>query len=169
MKKAVIRLDSGGKFGLGHIMRSKALADALNDINIECTFAVYKIHSDDAVNPHQLIFIHTEEFLSLAQSYDVIIIDHYDYTSELFFQLANYQQAILIVLDDECNRGQLYADVIINPVQQALSLPYKEVSPKAELLIGSDYLLLRESFQKIQLAPFGQKDTVLIQSDWMRI
>ena len=70
-KKALFRLDSGGKYGLGHIMRSKALADALRKIGVECTFAVKTIHANDAVNPHQLIIINNEdEFLSLPKHYD---------------------------------------------------------------------------------------------------
>ena len=60
-KKALFRLDSGGKYGLGHIMRSKALADALQRSGVECTFAVKTIHENDAVNPHQLIVINNED------------------------------------------------------------------------------------------------------------
>ncbi len=174
VKKALFRLDSGDKYGLGHIMRSMALADALvkkifkpeNDpIEIECTFAAKKIHANEAVNSHQLIFIESEEdFLSLAKSYDIVIVDHYEYTTELFFKLSILEHSILVILDDECNRGNLYADIVINPVTQAVSLPYKKVAPGAKLLLGSEYILLRPIFQQfgskyMEQHPFEQRDT----------
>lgn len=163
MKQALFRLDSGGKFGLGHIMRSKALADALLDIDIESTFAVHTIHADESIRPHCLIYINDEqEFIALAKAYDIIIIDHYDYTTEQFWQLSTNNQAALVVLDDECNRGDLYADIVVNPVAQALALPYKEVAARAKLLIGPEYILLKKSFQHLQLKPFALRDSIVI-------
>ena len=162
-KKALFRLDSGGKFGLGHVMRSKALADALLKIGIDSTFAVRIVHSDDAVNPHKVIIIHSEDdFLSLAKVYDVIIIDHYDYTTELFLKLSKLEQTHLVILDDECNRGNLYADLIINSVNQAKSLPYQSVAPKAQLLLGSDYILLNQAFTQMQCLDYEKRDLIVI-------
>ncbi len=148
--RALFRLDSGGKYGLGHVMRSKALADALFDCSIECTFAAISIHSENAVTPHKLEIIRSEDDFSLmAQYYDVIIIDHYDYTTELFLELSKLTHSLLVVLDDECNRGQLYADLVINPVKSTSSLPYKEATPSAKLLLGPQYILLRSLFKDL--------------------
>jgi len=148
-QKALFRLDSGGCFGLGHVMRSTALADALLDLSIKSTFASVNIHSKNAVEPHTLVKIQSEdEFLLLAQSYDVIIVDHYDYTSELFFELSKLKQSLLVVLDDECNRGDLYADVVCNPVKNTDLLPYSQAAPKADLLLGSKYILIRSLFKE---------------------
>ena len=153
-QKALFRLDSGGQFGLGHVMRSKALADALLDLSIKSTFAAVNIHSNSAVKPHTLIELESEdEFLFLAQSYDVIIVDHYGYTSELFFELSQLKQSILVLLDDECNRGALYADMVCNPVKGTELLPYKEVAPNANLLLGSEYIIIRSLFLRQEQAP----------------
>jgi UDP-2,4-diacetamido-2,4,6-trideoxy-beta-L-altropyranose hydrolase len=172
LKKVLFRLDSGTHFGLGHIMRSKALADAFLVIEspntkIESTFAVKTIHADNAVNPHQLIFISSEEdFISLAGSYDIIIIDHYDYTSELFLRLSQLNNSILVVLDDECNRGKLYADVIvnsaINPSNKVIPLAYKKAAAKAKLLLGAEYILLGQLFNQVELLPFEQRESIII-------
>jgi len=168
VKKVVFRLDFGGRFGLGHLMRSKALADAFLSIEmakakIESTFAVKNIHAKEAIYPHQLIQINSEEeFISLAESYDIIIIDHYDYTSDLFLQLSRIKKSILIVLDDECNRGNLYADVVVNPVGNAVNLAYKNVASRAKLLLGSKYILLRQAFNRIKYIPFEQRNSIII-------
>jgi len=162
-KKALFRLDSGGKYGLGHIMRSKALADALRKIGVKCTFAVKTIHANDAVNPHQFIVINDEdEFLSLAKHYDCVIVDHYEFTTELFYALSQLEQSTLIVLDDECNRGVLYADLIINPLNQAKSLPYNLAAPNAKLLSGTDYILLGQDFKRVECLDYASRDSIII-------
>jgi len=166
--KVLFRLDSGGHFGLGHIIRSKALADAFLSINtaknkIESTFVVKTIHSINAVKPHQLIQINSEQgFISLASSYDIIIVDHYDYTSDLFLQLSRIKKSILVVIDDECNRGNLYADVVVNSSGNAIKLPYKNVAARAKLLLGTRYVLLRQSFSQIICEPFEQRKSIII-------
>ncbi len=170
--KVLFRLDSGGQFGLGHIMRSKALADAFVKIEqdgarIESTFAVKKIHAIQDVIPHQLIFLDTEEeFVCLANFYDIIIIDHYDYTTDLFLQLSTIKKSILVVLDDECNRGNLYADIVvnpgINPTVNALAQEYKKVAAKAKLLLGAEYVLLRAFFNQLENQPLEQRQSIII-------
>lgn len=163
MIQAALRLDSGNSFGLGHMMRSKALADALLKIDIKCTFFVRKVHPDCSVIPHNIVYIDDEaEFITLAKKYDVIVVDHYDYTSELFFQLSKIKQSILVILDDECNRGDLYADIIVNPVKEAISLPYNNVSPSAKLLIGTQYAILGKSFQKLKFPLFEKRDLIIV-------
>lgn len=170
--KVLFRLDYGGPFGLGHLIRSKALADALLKVKlankkIESTFAIKTVYAADVVNPHQLLFIDTEEeFILIAGSYDIIIIDHYDYTSGLFLQLSKIKSSILVVLDDECNRGDLYADVIvnsaINPAAGTFTLNYKKAAAKAKLLLGSKYVLLRQIFNQNEIQPFKQRDSIII-------
>ncbi|WP_214660669.1 UDP-2,4-diacetamido-2,4,6-trideoxy-beta-L-altropyranose hydrolase [sulfur-oxidizing endosymbiont of Gigantopelta aegis] len=162
-KKALFRLDSGAQFGLGHVMRSKSLADALLSLQIECTFACRYLHSAAAISGHQLMMIADEdEFLALAKAYDVIIIDHYDYYSELFFSLSQLENTVLVILDDECNRGQLYADVIINPSLHASALDYKHMAADACLLLGLEYSLLRAIFTRESPLAFEQRESIVI-------
>ncbi len=163
IKTVLFRLDSGGKYGLGHFMRSKTLADALSKKKMACSFAVKNIHSYDAVAPHQLIVINNEdEFISQAESYDCVVVDHYEYTTELFYVLSQLDQPFLVLLDDECNRGPLYADLVINPVNQAKTLPYDDLAPNAELLLGSDYILLGQSFLQSKEINFSDRDDIVI-------
>jgi UDP-2,4-diacetamido-2,4,6-trideoxy-beta-L-altropyranose hydrolase len=163
VRRAVFRLDSGKQFGLGHLVRSKALADALTKQGIECTFAVKTIHAINAIQPYHLILLGSEEaFILLAAEFDIIIIDHYDYNTALFKQLADYANAVVVVLDDECNRGPLYADIIVNPISQIEALPYSDAAPNAKLLTGVQYRLLRAAFSEVELPPFQQRQSVLI-------
>ncbi len=162
-KKALFRLDAGKQYGLGHLMRSMALADALSKQAIECTFAVKHIHDQHAIKPHYLLVIKSElEFLSLAEHYNIIIIDHYEYASELFYQLSKLMHSALIVIDDEANRGQLYADMIVNSLKQANLSVYKQQSPKAQLLLGWDYVLLGKHFAEQKMMAYKQRQSIII-------
>ncbi len=167
MKKALFRLDSGAHCGLGHLIRSKALADALLKMGVSSTFAVKHIHNKKALETHQVLFIQTEnEFLSHVRHYELIIIDHYDFNSDHFYSLSliinPYPEKKLIILDDECNRGQLYADVIINPMPTANTFAYKEYAPNAHLLLGLQYTLLRSEFSQTHCLDYKQRESIII-------
>lgn len=162
MFKALIRLDSGEGFGLGHFVRSKALADALARNDIQCTIAAIQIH-EQVVLPHQLILLQSDnEFISLAQDYDVVIVDHYQFQSDQFYQLSQVNKPLLVVIDDECNRGRLYADMIVNSVNKVFDLLYQQHDPQAQLYLGPNYVLLRNEF-KLQNPPaFNERDSIVI-------
>ncbi len=167
MKKALFRLDSGSHCGLGHLIRSKALADALLKVGISSTFAVKHIHNKKALETHQVLYIQSEdEFLSYVREYELIIIDHYGFTSEHFHSISlildPYPEKKLIVLDDECNRGQLFADVIVNPMRTADALAYKMCAPKAHLLLGAQYTLLRPEFSQTNWQDYTQRKSIII-------
>lgn len=164
MKKILFRLDSGTRMGLGHLMRSKALADAFNSETIQCHFAIQEIHSPNALEPYTVHYLENEQhFLSLLKTgtYQAVIIDHYDYTSEMFSRVKSLAE-ILVILDDECNRGDLYADVIINSVGLAAQLPYQKYAPQADLLLGLHYVLLRNEFVHGHLMPYTDRKNILI-------
>jgi len=150
--------------GIGHLMRCKTLADALHDEAVQCHFAVKEIHSDTALSPHSVHYLENEEnFLSLIEAgdYQAVVIDHYDYSSDRLQQIKNLTRC-LIVLDDECNRGNLYADIILNSVSLAAQLPYQKYAPQAELLLGSDYVLLRKEFIHCHLTDFTDRENIVV-------
>lgn len=150
--------------GLGHLMRSKTLADAFDFEQIQCHFAVKEIHSSTALEPHVVHYLENEEsFLSLIEAgdYQTVIVDHYDYTSDMLQQIKSLTK-VLIILDDECNRGNLYADIIINSVTLATQLPYQKYAAEAELLLGSNYVLLRNEFVNCRLVDYVDRKKIVI-------
>ncbi len=163
MKQAIFRLDAGKNNGLGHLMRCRALADALHSLGVECTFACKIIDSDICLSPHRLHSIENEEeFLVLSKAYQWIIVDHYEYSSEELYVLYKHPDSHLIVLDDIGNRGHLYADLIINPLAKSRAFTSYQLSPEAQLLLGPEYCLLGDSFQKLKLPDFKQREHLVI-------
>ncbi len=163
MKQAVFRLDAGKQTGLGHLMRCLALAEALSQEGVECSFACKNIASDISVSPHRLITIQNEdEFFALSKSFELIIIDHYGYTSEELYILSRHKNSRLVVLDDEGNRGNLYADVIINPLLKSRAFTSYHLSADVHLLSGPEYCLLGGNFQELVYPDVTQRETIII-------
>ncbi|MBF0264515.1 MAG: UDP-2,4-diacetamido-2,4,6-trideoxy-beta-L-altropyranose hydrolase [Gammaproteobacteria bacterium] len=153
----VFRLDAGAGIGLGHYYRCKSLADTfletlrLKDILIQCAFAVKKSTVETlGVNkflPHHVLIIDDEQdFIEKASQYDFIIIDNYSYDRILFKQLSDIENSKLIIIDDECNRGPLYADMVINPADCFVQKHYQKFAPKAQFCLGHQYALIRPNF-----------------------
>ncbi len=163
MKQAIFRLDAGKKNGMGHLMRCRALADALHAQGVACTFACKIIDSEICLSPHRLHSIENEdEFLAISKSYQWIIVDHYEYSSEELYVLHKHPDSHLIVLDDMGNRGHLYADIIINPLAKARAFTSYQLSSRAQLLLGPEYCLLGESFQTVKLPAFETRNRIVI-------
>jgi len=164
--RVLFRLDSGAQVGLGHYMRSKALADAFYKQGIECTFAFRISHltsSNLELKNHEIIYINSEaELLTHARNYHVVIVDHYAYTSEHFLALSQLEHCLLVILDDECNRGALYADIIINPANQARYLNYSIDAPNARLLLGSDYILMAQNYSEASIMDYSLRSSIVI-------
>ncbi len=163
MKQAIFRLDAGTKNGLGHLMRCRALADALHKLGVQCTFACKVTDSEICLTPHRLHSIDNEdEFLALSKQYQWIIVDHYEYSSEEFYVLQKHPNSFLIVMDDMGNRGHLYADIILNPIAKAKAFTSYKLSTEAKLLLGPAYCLLGESFQNLVLPDFKSRKQIVI-------
>ena len=163
MRRAIFRLDAGKKQGMGHLMRCRALADVLHSLGVECTFACKIIDSEICLTPHKLHSIENEdEFLDISKSWQWIIVDHYEYSSEEFYILNKHPNSHLIVLDDMGNRGHLYADVIINPLSKSRAFTSYQLLPKAELLLGPEYCLLGKAFQSAELTVFENRKNIVV-------
>ncbi|MFK5986846.1 MAG: UDP-2,4-diacetamido-2,4,6-trideoxy-beta-L-altropyranose hydrolase [Pseudomonadota bacterium] len=163
-KQVIFRLDSGFKMGLGHFMRCKALADELLALGIKSFFAVKHCHQREDFFPHAIIDLENESELieQIKKSfYQAIIVDNYDITSielEKLSKVANN----LVLLDDECNRGYLFADVIFNPVSSADKLPYKKYAARAKKYLGPAYILMRSVFNQVDLLPYVQRKNIIL-------
>ena len=157
----VFRLDAGPGIGLGHYYRCKSLADKLNQKAssfrkteykaIECDFAVLNRTANflekENLKPHNLFTIQDEqEFIAKASHYNFIVIDHYQYDGDLLKQLSELKQTKLIVIDDECNRGNLYADMVINPADTFDKKHYQQLAANASFCLGHQYALIRSEF-----------------------
>lgn len=162
MSVVALRVDGGKDIGLGHIMRSMALAsDLKNDEEVERIFYITK-NETSAVNKLK------------ENDFEVITIDkglNYDKEIEEVKKIINKEEVNKLITDSyEIDQNYLiemrkivdklvtihdYAPfafpshVVINGNAYAEDLDYESLYGDTEFLLGTDYLLLREEFRNL--------------------
>lgn len=147
-KSLLIRADASSIIGMGHRVRCQILADILSSESWTVTFVCHS--SCHAFSQDNDILIDSEdEFLALAKNTDMVVLDHYGYTSQMIEKLYRVQPN-LFLLDDMNDRGALYCRYLLNPVALDYSANlenqkrrYNEIPT---LLTGISYALLRPQF-----------------------
>jgi len=181
-----IRTDADRKTGLGHFMRSLALAQTWQEtggrtvfIGNYATESVRKrIHAEGfeaypippALSAGEDVRAVTgvmEDWrrisgaqLSREQRRSWVVIDGYRFDTD-------YQRRIqdsghrTVVIDDNAHLNAYHADILVNQNIFAHRLHYP-CDPETLLLLGSDYALLRREYRKIDCSSRSEKETVAV-------
>ena len=146
--KIYIRADGNSEIGLGHVIRSLALAEMLKE-EFSCTFATRfltdYINSEAKKVCDEVVKLpeseeHFDAFLTLLSGDEMVVLDNY------FFD-TNYQKAIKnkgckLVCIDDIHEQHFVADVVVNHAPSALQSDYS-VESYTKCLLGTKYALLR--------------------------
>lgn len=154
-RRIIFRADGNSQIGLGHVVRSLALADMLKD-DFTCIFAIQNpseaiIEQIETICDDIITLPFTNNYLdevkyivySIISVDDIIVLDGY------FFN-ADYQQIIKkngnkLVCIDDTHHCHFVADVIINQAGGISSSTYsKEIYTR--LCLGPAFALLRKPF-----------------------
>ncbi len=158
-KHILIRADASLNMGTGHLMRCLALAQYLQNHQINPIFICAELPENlqtRLVNENiDSILIDAELgsnkdaeiTINVAKKYQVnwVIIDGYQFNSEYQKQLKEADFKILF-LDDYGHCNYYYADLVLNQNFGANQELYKNRENYTKLLLGSDYTLLRKDF-----------------------
>lgn len=162
----IIRADASSSSGMGHVMRSLALAQHWTAMKGKATFLSW-CESDILRN---LIQTSGTEFIPLSKPHPdphdlhstlkllkEIEKQHIKTVGDTWLALdgyhfdSNYQQALgdagckLLVTDDTAHLPRYHADILVNQNLDAEMLPYKTDSETLKLL-GTNYALIRQEF-----------------------
>jgi UDP-2,4-diacetamido-2,4,6-trideoxy-beta-L-altropyranose hydrolase len=150
----VIRADGGLEIGLGHLVRSTALARELRARDHTVTYATRTPVAATEVIPNDTdVFELTEsdEQSELAGYVDrrdaAVVVDSYDIGTDYQRQIREVARTLAVVLDDI--RHTIAADVLINGNLYAPSLEYDWEAPEPTWCLGTEYLLLRQEFRDL--------------------
>jgi UDP-2,4-diacetamido-2,4,6-trideoxy-beta-L-altropyranose hydrolase len=168
-RKVILRADGGNQVGMGHFIRTLALAEILKD-DFHCVYAT------QTPSPSQITEIrrvchsyielandesHFNTFLDYLQGDEIVVLDNYYYTTE--YQRSIKQKGCKLVCIDDLHDQHFVSDLVINHAPGICKSDYSTCK-NTKLLLGLEYVLLRGSF--LERAKFNKtylnRDTVFI-------
>ena len=148
-----IRADGNSEIGLGHVIRSLALAEMLRE-DFSCVFATRfltdYIHTEALRVCDDIIQLpesddHFDAFLSILSGDEIVVLDNYFYHTD--YQKAVKNKGCKLVCIDDIHDQHFVADVVINHAG-GIRKDFYSVEPYTRLFLGPDYVLLRPEFLK---------------------
>lgn len=162
LMRVVFRVEGEPSIGLGHVMRTMALAQSLVTSGHEVFFMMSQCSQQFCLNRADW----TGQILSIPQMdktaesqwltkqcidlhVDWLVLDGYQFDS-VYRQPLQSPKFNLAVFDDMNNSGALYADMVINGAPNSESHQYHLTAPKALLATGQKYQVLRQEFLQLR-------------------
>ena len=162
MKKVAFRVDGGKDIGMGHIMRSIALAsDLKKDEEVKRVFYITK-NNPSAVNKlkeNDFEVINIDKDLSSDEEIEKVkeniknekvnklVTDSYEIDQNYLIEMRKVVDKLITVHDYA--PFAFPSHVVINGNAYANDLDYESYYGDTEFLLGTDYLLLREEFRNL--------------------
>jgi len=154
-RRVILRADGNSQIGLGHVVRSLALAAMLRE-EFECVFAIQAPSEELQSQIRQVCegliiltrcettaerYIHElDAYLSAAE---IVVLDGYTFGTS--YQQSIKSKGAQLVCIDDTHAYKFVADVVVNPAGGVSEVDYLKAS-YTKLCAGSSYALLRHSF-----------------------
>ncbi|WP_250419070.1 MULTISPECIES: UDP-2,4-diacetamido-2,4,6-trideoxy-beta-L-altropyranose hydrolase [Pontibacter] len=154
-RRIIFRADGNSRIGLGHVVRSLALANMLHDA-FECVFAIQE--PDEALKAQILETCHgiislpvcepseerfNYELVAYISEEEIVVLDGYNFGTA-YQETIKSRDAQLVCIDD-IHSYSFVADVVLNQAGGVDAAKYK-VTSYTRLLLGPQYALLRPTF-----------------------
>jgi UDP-2,4-diacetamido-2,4,6-trideoxy-beta-L-altropyranose hydrolase len=155
--KIAIRADGGADIGMGHIMRTLVLAkeiSKIHDVFYICRVdnplsEKYRIGIEKIKSEGFVVKTIREDFILFDLKdieADLLITDSYDVNEKYFDETKKMFNKTAYV--DDMNLYYFNVDFLINQNIDSVDFDYK-VNKDTKLLIGSDYIMLRDEFRDV--------------------
>ena len=150
-RRIIFRADGNSEIGLGHVIRSLALAEMLKE-DFDCIFATRfltaYIQTEASKVCNDIIKLpeseeHFEAFLSILTSDEIVVLDNYFFDTD--YQRAIKNKGCKLVCIDDMHDKHFVADVVINHAPQVKPSDYS-IEKHTVLCLGFKYVLLRSIF-----------------------
>jgi len=143
-RKIIFRADGGPNIGMGHFIRTLALAEMLKDdfycIYVTKSPSAYQIIEIEKVCHERLDLpankSHFKVFLNILKGDEIVVLDNYFFTTE--YQRAIKNKGCKLVCIDDLHDKEFVADLIINHTPGVLKNDYI-AQPYTQLALGLDY------------------------------
>lgn len=168
LPRLVVRADGNARIGLGHVVRSMAVADVVRAEFAEVLVAVAEplpaLAALAAANGFSLCSLpnaSAEALLPLLRPSDVVMLDGLAF--DTVYQRAVRAQGCRVVLIDDLHAYPMVADLIINHGPQATPDLYTAL-PHTRYCLGPGFTMVRREFRERARLPWPvpQADSVLV-------
>jgi UDP-2,4-diacetamido-2,4,6-trideoxy-beta-L-altropyranose hydrolase len=181
-KVAVLRADASDLIGVGHVMRSLALGEALLDVGFDVMLATVGLPAGMREEAHKcgitvvdlqcVPFGAADALATLLLNGAVLVVDGYKFERE-FFEILENRATNFAVIDDNVETRALAPSVVINQNPHACSEMYAHLSGAPQLLLGLQFALLRQEVReaaKLRAVPVDGKVFVAMGgSDFLQL
>jgi len=168
-RKVIFRADGSDRIGLGHLIRSQALAEMLAD-DFDCVFAlaeapaviaeelasrfeVYWLPQAGKASPAAAAAATPQQqaaaLAALASPHDIIVLDGYPFDTA--YQQVLRERGCKLVSIDDIHAYPFVVDAIINTAGGVRPMHYQAL-PGTRFCLGLRYALLRRPFRLAQAA-----------------
>ena len=156
-KVAVLRADASGLIGVGHVMRSLALGEAMQDAGFDVVLVSVDLPTGmreearkcgiTVVDLQCEPFGSTDALATLVLNGAVLVVDGYKFERE-FFEILENGRSNFAVIDDNVETKALAPSVVINQNPHATPEMYAHLLGNPKLLLGLQYALLRREVRE---------------------
>jgi UDP-2,4-diacetamido-2,4,6-trideoxy-beta-L-altropyranose hydrolase len=150
-RKVILRADGGNHIGMGHFIRTLALAEMLKD-DFQCVYATQAPSLSQIAEIgrvcHSFIELANDEshfntFLDHLQGDEIVVLDNYYFTTD--YQRSIKQKGCKLVCVDDLHDQHFVSDLVINHAPGICMSDYS-TDKNTKLLLGLEYVLLRRPF-----------------------
>ena len=157
-KVAVLRADASSSIGVGHVMRSLSLGEALIDegfgvelVSFELTPSLQSIATSCGIEVVELSCAprssEDAQFL-LERNAAIVVVDGYEFSRD-FFAALEASNTTFAVIDDNAETKAQSPDAVINQNPHASESLYAHMQGTPKLLLGLQYAMVREEVREV--------------------
>ena len=152
-KVAVLRADASSSIGVGHVMRSLSLGEALIDegfgvelVSCELAPSLQSLATScgiEVVEPSCAPRSSEDAQFVLTRNAAIVVVDGYEFSRE-FFASLELSDTFFAVIDDNAETNAHLPSAVINQNPHASASMYAHMKSNPKLLLGLQYAMVRK-------------------------
>jgi len=157
-KVAVLRADASSSIGVGHVMRSLSLGEALIDegfgvelVSCELAQSLQSLATSCGIEVVELTCAprsNEDAQFVLTRNADIVVVDGYEFSRE-FFATLELSDTFFAVIDDNAETNALSPNAVINQNPHAAASMYAHMKGNPKLLLGLQYAMVRKEVSEV--------------------
>lgn len=157
-KVAVLRADASSSIGVGHVMRSLSLGEALLDEGFGVELVSFELAPSlqslarscgvEVVEPTCAPRSSEDAQFVLQRNANIVVVDGYEFSRE-FFAVLEASSTPFAVVDDNAETNAQSPSAVINQNPHASASMYAHLQGNPKLLLGLHYAMVRKEVREI--------------------